>query len=211
MAADINKPQNDNNSGFGLPKGEFKPIESTENRKWLRTTLIIAGVVLLVGTGIVFWLFKHHAGNKDFMSSTLQRHQEEDEEFKEETLAENETKAGSDDESLSELKELSEDLSTHKRLHKQPHEDQQGLSIMVINAPTGLYHVIIASYIDIDLAKDYAKKLSKKGVHSQIINPTHGKHFVRLSVAQATTWKEAKQKADELKSAYGDHIWVMKY
>jgi hypothetical protein len=211
MAADINKPQTDNNSGFGLPKGEFKPIESTENRKWLRTTLIIAGVVLLVGTGIVFWLFKHHGGSKDFMSSTLQRHQEEDEDFKEEKLAENEKNSGSDDETLSELKELSEDLSSHKHLHNQAHGDQQGPSVMIINAPTGLYHVIIASYIDIDLATDYAKKLSKKGVHSQIITPTHGKHFVRLSVAQATTWKEAKEKADELKPAYGEHIWVMKY
>ncbi len=58
---------------------------------------------------------------------------------------------------------------------------------------------------------DYAKKLSKKGVYSKVLTPAQGKHFVRLSVAQAATWKEAKQKADELKADYGDHVWVMKY
>lgn len=207
MAVDITKSQNDNTGGFGLPKGEFKPIESTENRKWLKTTLIIAGVVLVIGAGLVFWLFKHHAGHKDFVSSTLQRHQEEDEEFKEDTLIDSEKKHTSHEDSLAELKELSEGFPPSPNTP----EEQGEPSIMVINAPMGLYHVIISSYIDIDLAMDYAKKLSKKGFHSKIITPTRGKHFVRLSVLQTTTWNEAKQKADELKPEYGANIWIMKY
>jgi hypothetical protein len=203
MAADITKPQTNSNSGFGLPKGEFKPIETTENRKWLRITLIIAGIVLLIGAGTIFWLFRHPSGYKDLISSTSQTYQEEDA-LQEETSIENEKKSGSNDETFSELKELSEDFT-------RPIQEGQEPSIMVINAPTGLYYVIISSYIDTDLAIDYAKKLSKKGVHSKIITPKQGQHFVRLSVAQAPTLQEARQKANELKAVYGSHVWIMKY
>lgn len=209
MAVDINKPQTDtdNNRGFGLPKGEFRPIEPTENRKWLRTTLIIAGVVLLIGAGIVIWLFKSPSNPRDLITKNLQKNQEEADRLREEQLTENEKNLSSNEADLLELKEFSEEFTEPK--HQQ--EAQQESPIMVINAPTGLYYVIISSYIDIDLAMDYAKKLNKQGIHSKIITPASDKHFVRLSIAQAATWKEAKQKADELKTTYGNQVWVMKY
>jgi hypothetical protein len=47
---------------------------------------------------------------------------------------------------------------------------------------------------------DYAKKLLKKGFASKIIIPVQEKQFVRLSIAQASTWKEAKEQMKELQA-----------
>jgi hypothetical protein len=90
MAADINNNQqgNKNNDDFGLPKAEFKPIESTTNNRWLKLTVIIIGAVIMIGGVLVVWLFQRPSQNKkpDFMADTLESHQEEEEEMEDEII-----------------------------------------------------------------------------------------------------------------------------
>eukprot|EP01132_Coremiostelium_polycephalum_P000331 gene331-423_t len=82
MSADTNKPQNENNSDFGLPKAEFKPIESTGNSKWLKITIGIAAIVLVIGIGVVILLFQRSSSTHtpDFMANTLENQRLEEEE-----------------------------------------------------------------------------------------------------------------------------------
>ncbi|NEJ83827.1 hypothetical protein GR268_46090 [Rhizobium leguminosarum] len=82
---------------------------------------------------------------------------------------------------------------------------------MTINAPKGLYYVIVASHIDMDLAMDYAQKILQHGTHVKLITPTKGNYFVRVAVAQEKTFEEATHKAEGLKAAYGESVCVMKY
>ncbi len=80
-----------------------------------------------------------------------------------------------------------------------------------ISEPTGRYYVIIASFIDDDLAMDYAKKLTKEGITCKILDPRGNKKFFRFSIADFPTVNEAAIRAEQLKSTYGEGVWVMKY
>lgn len=80
-----------------------------------------------------------------------------------------------------------------------------------LSSPTGRYYVIIASFIDDDLAMDYGKKLAKQGVGTSLLYPKSEKGFYRLAVADFTSLKEATLKSEELKSTYGNDVWVIRY
>ncbi len=80
-----------------------------------------------------------------------------------------------------------------------------------LSSPTGRYYVIVASFIDDDLAMDYGKKLAKQGVGTSMLHPKSEKGFYRLAVADFTSLKDATLKAEELKSTYGNDVWVIRY
>lgn len=84
-------------------------------------------------------------------------------------------------------------------------------SITTINSRTGRAYVIIGSFFDGDLAMDYGKKLSAKGISTKIIEPYNNKHFYRVSVQDFETMSDALASAETLKSEYGDQVWVLKY
>ena len=69
----------------------------------------------------------------------------------------------------------------------------------------------MASSIDGDLIRDYAKRLSDKGVSAKIVAPYGKVKFHRLTVAEGETFAAAHQTAEQLKGQYSDDIWVIKY
>ena len=83
--------------------------------------------------------------------------------------------------------------------------------VFEINEPTGRYHVIIASSIDKDLVTDYGKKLAKQGMTCNILAPLGNKKFHRLSVADYVSLNDAAMKSEQLKSEFGDEVWVIRY
>ena len=97
----------------------------------------------------------------------------------------------------------------HKAEKKDDDEDDP--AIMMVTAPKGVYYVVVASHIDMDLAMDYAQKIAQKAKHVKVIVPEKGKYFVRVAVSRTKTIDEANQKVQELKAEYGDNLWVMKY
>jgi len=84
-------------------------------------------------------------------------------------------------------------------------------TIEVLNERTNRYYVVITSAIDGDLAMDYAKRLSKKGVSTKVIPPFGKSKFNRLAIADHATWAEAQANAESVKGEYGDAVWVIKY
>jgi hypothetical protein len=200
MAAEGNQNQKENSNSFGLPKATFKPIETTRSSNWLKITAIIAVIVLIIGAGVVYWLFKRSSSSyNDFISKNLKKQEEEqlapvepiEEDFADELLETTEQQAEG----------VIEDLRKEKFV--------QG-TIQEIQGPQGIYYVIIASYIDRDLAMDHAKKLIKQHPYVALLSPAKGKHFYRLAIEQGETVKEAQDKALALKGDYGD-LWVTKY
>ncbi|MEM7109988.1 MAG: SPOR domain-containing protein [Bacteroidota bacterium] len=94
----------------------------------------------------------------------------------------------------------------------QADEDEpEAGSIEAISARSNRYYVVIASAIDGDLAMDYAKELSEAGESIKIISPYGNVKFYRVAVQDFDTWDEAQNEADNLKSTYGDGVWVIKY
>jgi len=80
-----------------------------------------------------------------------------------------------------------------------------------ISQRTGRYYVIIGSFIDDDIAKDYAGKLGQQGLSTSLIAPWGNRKFYRLAIADLGSFDEAQAKADELKPTYGEGLWVLKY
>ena len=86
-------------------------------------------------------------------------------------------------------------------------------SFEAINDRTGRYYIVLNSFIDGDLANDYAKNLAMDGIDSKIIPPSEAKkgfHRVVLSNDYGT-WQAAEASLGELKGIFGETIWVLKY
>lgn len=90
-------------------------------------------------------------------------------------------------------------------------EPVRAAGVFEINAPTGRYHVIVASSIDKDLVRDYGNKLAKQGMMCNILAPRGNKKFHRLSVADYVSLNDAAVKSEQLKNTLGEDVWVIRY
>ena len=81
----------------------------------------------------------------------------------------------------------------------------------ILSSRTRRYYVVVTSAVDDDLVKDYAKKLSAKGVSTKMIPPFGGKKFFRLAIADDETFALAQAKAETAKADFGKGVWVLRY
>lgn len=84
-------------------------------------------------------------------------------------------------------------------------------TITNVSVPNGRYYVVIGSFIDDDLARDYASQLTRKGVSATLIAPPKGQHFYRVAVDWGRTLPEARTKVADLPSGYRAGAWIVKY
>jgi hypothetical protein len=91
-----------------------------------------------------------------------------------------------------------------------PSKPESG-EITTISGRTGRYYVIVGSFIDSDMAADYAVKLSKQGNSVTIIEPTGNRKFYRLAVKDGESFDELNDELDTFKSTFGQDIWVVRY
>ena len=83
--------------------------------------------------------------------------------------------------------------------------------IQTLTSKTGRYYIVIASFVDVDLASDYAKKLAANGVGSTILSP-EGKGFHRLALSEEfNSFKDASMQIEDVKGNYGSEVWILKY
>ena len=222
MATKDNQPrQGTNNNDFGLPQAEFKPI-AAGGSQWLKITIIILAVVLVIGGGIVYWFFFRASANKPTDETQIMQ-----EEYESEV---SESDVDFIDDEAAPIAQPKSKATEKRGRHEREDEDalegedytQDDLDASPPNKPTkgtltkvasaqGAYYVVVGSFIDDDLAADYAQKLVKKGVDVMLIAPPQGKYFSRVAVAQEDSFYEASERAEELKATYGPSIWVMKY
>ncbi len=80
-----------------------------------------------------------------------------------------------------------------------------------ISQRTGRSYIVIGSFIDEDLALDEAKALANKGISSKLIRPYNKVRYYRLAVEDHGSFSEAANNLENLKSTYGENIWVLKY
>jgi cell division septation protein DedD len=84
-------------------------------------------------------------------------------------------------------------------------------SFSTISEPTGRYYVVIASFIDADMANDLGEKLKADGVSSALLTPKGSKKFNRLTLGDFGSFNEAQEEANKLKAEFGDGLWVLKF
>jgi len=89
-------------------------------------------------------------------------------------------------------------------------QSQEG-TVNTVSNPSGRYFVVVGSFIDDDLAMDYGQELAQEGISSTIIEPASSNKFYRLAIDSFDSWNRATNRMDELKSTFGQEIWVLKY
>lgn len=107
-------------------------------------------------------------------------------------------------------REEEEEAARLAALEAEPTESELG-TITEITERTGRYYVVIGSFIDDDLAKDYGNKLAVEGLSTSLISPFGTMKFYRLALASHESFAEAQGNADELKATYGEALWVLKF
>lgn len=73
------------------------------------------------------------------------------------------------------------------------------------------YFLVVGSFIDDDLARDYSAKLNKDGLQTFLIHPYGDIHFYRLAVGQYENVDLALEAREASQEAYNENLWVLKY
>jgi hypothetical protein len=218
MTTQTNQPQKKKNRDFGLPQAEFKPI-AAGGEKWFNITTIVAGLVLIIGAGVVYWFFYHapyadpSVGAHPTPEELASRAPEADAYSIDDNVPAGyqPTEQGAKKFTISkEIEMLEEEEHTAYSNVLQAVQPEKG-TITSINTPQGCYYVVVGSFIDDDLASDYAYRLAQHGIGVMLIAPPQGQYFFRIAIEQESTFRNAYEKAEVLKDVYGTDIWVMKY
>lgn len=84
-------------------------------------------------------------------------------------------------------------------------------SVSSISSRTGRYYMIVGSFVDGDLASDFAKNLAGEGHEAKIIEPSGTRKFYRLSVKDAGSIADLNTELDAMRAKYGENVWIVKY
>ena len=84
-------------------------------------------------------------------------------------------------------------------------------AISVKGQPLDKYYLIVASFLDNDLAFDYAEKLILSGSNVIIIPPFSTSKLTRVALLEYETLEKANIGLDKYKDEFADKLWVLKY
>ena len=83
--------------------------------------------------------------------------------------------------------------------------------ISEISQPLDKYYLIVASFLDNDLAFDYAEKLILSGSNVIIIQPFSTSKLTRLALLEYETLDKANIGLNKYKDEFDNKLWVLKY
>ncbi len=180
--------------------GSYTPKESNSSNVGAIIAIIL--VIILAGVGIWYFMYE-----RPRQAEIAQQEQAEKDRIAAEQREEAAREAA---ERERQAQEEAARLAEEQRLAEEAQNAGDG-TIETISARTGRYYVIVASAIDGDLAMDYATKLAAEGNSVKIIQPYGKVLYHRVAVSNMESLAEAESRANELKEAYGEGVWVMKY
>lgn len=156
-------------------------------------------VLLLIGGGVL-WYFMYFRPEQVAAEKAKQEQIVADKAKKEEDRiakekAEEEARLRAEEERLQALEDAKPKIGT----------------IEEISERTRRYYVVVSSGLDGDLGMDYAKKEVNNGTNIKLLSPLGTNKFYRVTVADHDTWAAAENAANDLKSTFGEDIWVLKY
>jgi len=72
-------------------------------------------------------------------------------------------------------------------------------------------YIVIGSFLDGDLADDYAQELAATGQSPTIIPPFDNYRFFRVAVASFNSFEEANGALAGFKADFGEDVWALRY
>lgn len=164
--------------------------------------IILLALVLLVAAAI--WYFGIYAPQQEELRAQMEQEQAQQEQVERDRAAQEEQERLEREEAQREAERLAAEQEAAAA------EPETG-SLETISNRTGRYYVVVASALDGDLAMDYGRRLSGAGSNIKLLEPTGNNKFYRVAVGDFDSWAAAQEEANELKSNYGDEVWVVKF
>jgi len=173
----------------------YKPPKPESNAPKIIGVLVVAIIVVAVG-----WYFGFYRPGQVAKEKEKARIEQQKKDVEARRLKEQQQKQA-------EAQRLAEEQQ------RQQEEDARvaAAQVTTISESTGRYYVIIGSFVDGDMAMDLGNKLSGEGTGTSLIPPFGKKKFYRLAIKDFSSFDEAQASANELKSEYGENLWVLKY
>ena len=84
-------------------------------------------------------------------------------------------------------------------------------AISEVNQLLNKYFLVVASFLDKDLANDYADQLIQSESNVFIISPTSNSKFTRVAVGKYETLGEVIDGINSYNDEFGEQIWALKY
>lgn len=181
---------------------EATPTFSNEDAKASKgkfVKIVIFGTILFIGLGSIFW-FVYSPGDetKKVAKKEVPKKAPAKKPVAEKPAEDNSASA-------------SKPAVSTQRPAAQPAVTATPGEINRLEERTGNAFVIIASFVDEDIAMDYANKLAGEGKSPSIIPPYGNGLFNRVAIAGYPTIAAAMQGIDVFKGEYGEDVWVLKY
>jgi cell division protein FtsN len=83
--------------------------------------------------------------------------------------------------------------------------------VNALDQRTGKAYIIVASFVDGDLAADHASNLAGKGKSPYIIPPFNNGLYYRVAIAEFNTFDDATRNLENYKGEFGNDIWTLRY
>jgi len=163
-------------------------------------SFVLIGVIVIAIA--IYWFFFREAPQKQVVQLPVTEEVEEPAVVEEETVQQD---VAPETPAVVEETEPAQPAETYAAVEEGTFE--------AINAPTGRYYIVLNSFLDEDLAKDYAQNMAMEGVDTKIIPPREAKKgFNRVVLSnEYSTWQAAEASLGELKGIFGESIWVLRY
>lgn len=163
---------------------------------------IFLGVLLLVAAGV--WYFGFYQPEQNRIQA-----QQEQELREEEARVERERQAQADRER--QAREEADREAERIAAEAEAAAETTTGSFETIPDRTGRYYIVVASALDGDLATDYAKNLAQEGHNAKILAPKGRNKFHRVAVGDYEDLAGAQTALNDMRSRYGDEVWVVKF
>lgn len=73
------------------------------------------------------------------------------------------------------------------------------------------YFLVVASFIDEDMARDHSDLLLKQGRNTFLVHPYGEIAYYRLAIGQFTSFALASEEISRVKDDFEENLWVLKY
>ena len=80
-----------------------------------------------------------------------------------------------------------------------------------LDGRNGKAYLIVASFIDTDLAVDHANDLAKDGESPYVIPPFGKSKYSRVGIAEFDSFESATSQLESYRSKYSSDVWALRY
>ncbi|MBC6425727.1 MAG: hypothetical protein GDA51_04510 [Ekhidna sp.] len=175
--------------------------------------IVIVGLVILLGLGTLFYFLSPSFSGEGEKPKVVENTQPVTPDVKAQpTTTEEEEKP---------IEQLKEDFETQKKEDTQSKKPRTTVTnnvsaantgkVTSLRGKTGKFYIIVASFLDRDLAMDHSRDLANSGKRLTIIPPFGNAVTHRVAIQGYGSLSQALGAINDYKGTYGEDIWVLKY